>query len=225
MMSEFAVLWDLDGTIIDSAPYHDRAWQATFAAEGIPFDAADFRRTFGWRNDRILFDIAGPNLLPERVAAIALAKEERYREIVRREGIAPLPGVQEWLERLHAQGIPQAIVSSAPCENITVVVAALGAAGLFQTLISGDDVAQGKPDPASFLLAAHRLGMPPSACVVVEDAPAGVEAARRAGMACLAVTTSHPRADLAADLVVESLAGLPEDAFERLVRPQTLSRR
>ena len=215
-MPNYAVLWDLDGTIIDSAPYHERAWQTTFDAEGIPFDAADFRRTFGWRNDRILFDIVGPDLPPERVAALAQAKEEHYRALVRQEGIAPLRGVRAWLERLHAQGIPQAIVSSAPRENITVVLATLDATDLFQALISGDDVAQGKPDPASFLLAARQLGVPPTACVVVEDAPAGVEAARRAGMTCLAVTTSHAREHLAADLVVDSLADLPADTLERL---------
>jgi HAD superfamily hydrolase (TIGR01509 family) len=126
--------------------------------------------------------------------------------------------VWAWLQRLHAQDIPQAIVSSAPRDNITVVLAALGASDLFQALISGDDVAQGKPDPASFLLAARQLGMPPTACVVIEDAPAGVEAARRAGMACLAVTTSHAREHLDADLVVDALVDLPVDTLEQLVR-------
>jgi beta-phosphoglucomutase family hydrolase len=218
-MPEFAVLWDMDGTMIDSAPYHDRAWRATLAEAGVDFTAEDLRRTFGWRNDSIIAAIAGPDLPPERVAAIATAKEERYRELVRQEGMVLLPGVGEWLERLHARGIPQAIASSAPPENIVTVLAVIEIAGFFQAVLSGDDVAQGKPDPALFLLAASRLGRSPATCVVVEDAPAGVEAARRAGMVCLAVTNSHPRERLAAaTLVVDSLAGLPEDTFARLSR-------
>ena len=215
----FAVLWDMDGVLVDSASYHKQAWQATFAREGIPFDAADMQRTFGWRNDSIIADIMGSRLPPARVGAIATAKEQRFRETVRREGIATLPGVQEWLRGLHERGILQAVVSSAPRENITVVLQAAGVASLFEALISGDEVAQGKPDPETYLRAAQRLGVLPTACVVVEDAPAGVEAARRAGMACLAVTTSHPREHLAAaDRVVDSLAGLSADTFARLLR-------
>jgi beta-phosphoglucomutase len=207
----------MDGVLVDSAPHHNRAWQETLAAEGVPFDAADFRRTFGWRNDSILASVVGPDLPPARAEAIATAKERRYRELVRGQGIAPLPGVMAWLQRLHARGIPQAVASSAPMENIDAVLKAIGAAALFATVISGEEVARGKPDPALFLLAAQRMVVPAQRCIVVEDAPAGVEAARRAGMRCLAVTTSHRRDELDANLVVDSLAGLPEETFERLV--------
>lgn len=216
--SPFAVLWDMDGVLVDSAPYHYRAWKDTFAEEGLSLDEATFRRTFGQRNDAIIADVLGPDLSPERVAAIGAAKERRYRVLIAREGLTPLPGALEWLHRLHRQGIPQAVVSSAPRQNIEAVLKALGASGLFQALISGEEVERGKPDPASFLLAAQQLGMPPERCVVVEDAPAGIEAAHRAGMVCLAVATTHPHEHLAAaDRVVESLAGLPEDTFLRLV--------
>jgi len=214
-----AVLWDMDGVLVDSAPYHYRAWKDTFAEEGVLLDEATFRRTFGQRNDTIIADVLGSGLSPERVAAIGAAKERRYRALVAREGLSPLPGAMEWLHRLHRRGVPQAVVSSAPRENIEAVLGALRVSDLFQTLVSGEEVEQGKPDPTSFLLAARRLGVLPEHCVVVEDAPAGVEAARRAGMACLAVATTHPRERLAAaDWVVESLADLPEDAFERLRR-------
>lgn len=213
----FAVLWDMDGVLVDSAPYHYRAWKDTFAEEGVSFDEVAFRRTFGQRNDAIIADVLGSDLPPERVAAIGAAKERRYRALIAQEGLPPLPGALEWLHRLHRQGIPQAVVSSAPRENIEAVLEALGVLGLFQTLVSGEEVGRGKPDPASFLLAAQRLGMPPERCIVVEDAPAGVEAAHRAGMVCLAVATTHPRERLvAADMVVGSLAELPEDTFMRL---------
>ncbi len=214
----FAVLWDMDGVLVDSAPYHYRAWKDTFAEEGLALDEATFRRTFGQRNDAIIADVLGPGLPPERVAAIGAAKEQRYRALIARKGLTPLPGALDWLHRLYRRGIPQAVVSSAPRENIEAILRALGMSGLFQALVSGEEVERGKPDPASFLLAAQRLGMPPKRCVVVEDAPAGVEAAHRAGMACLAVATTHPRERLeAAEQVVDSLAGLPEDTFERLL--------
>lgn len=209
-----AVLWDMDGVLVDSAPYHFRAWRETLAVEGVELDETSFRRTFGQRNDAIVADLLGPGVSPERVRAIGAAKEERYRALVLREGIAPLPGVMTWLRRLRERGISQAVVSSAPLANITTVLAAIAAADLFQAIVCGDDVARGKPDPESFLLAARRLGVPPERCLVVEDAPAGVEAAHRAGMLCLALTTSHPREELQADLVLDSLAGLEETTFE-----------
>ena len=213
-----AVLWDMDGVLVDSAPLHSRAWQAALEAEGVPFKQEDFYHTFGWRNDSIIAYLVGPDVPAEREAAIAAAKELHFRELVRQEGIAPLPGVIEWLERLHERGVPHAVVSSAPRENIAVVLEAIAAAHLFATCVSGEEVARGKPDPESFLLAARRLDLPPAVCVVVEDAPAGVEAGRRAGMAVLAVTTSHPRESLAAaTLTVDSLAGLPEDTFAQLL--------
>ncbi len=224
----FAVLWDMDGVIVDSAPYHQQAWQQIWWEQGIPFSAADFRRTFGQRNDTIIFDVLGPEVPAERMAAIAEAKEVRYRALLVEGGIEPLPGATEWLRRLHARRICQAIVSSAPPENIRAVLQALGADGLFQVTISGEQVRRGKPDPESFLLAARQLGIPPARCVVVEDAPAGLQAAQRAGMAALMVTTSHSAQELASWVNVEarrpvqivpSLVDLPEDTFDRLIEP------
>lgn len=213
----FAVLWDMDGVIVDSGPYHFRAWQEAFDREGVAFDHEDFRRTFGQRNDAIIADVIGPDLADEWVDEIAQAKEECYRALIAEEGIEPLPGAMAWIRRLHDWGIPQAVVSSAPMENITTILEVLEAEDMFQTLVSGEQVDQGKPDPASFLLASERLDVPPSRCVVVEDAPAGVEAARRAGMPCLALTTTHPADKLSlADQVADSLANLPPDTFARL---------
>ncbi len=213
-----AVLWDVDGVIVDSAPYHLRAWQQAFAGIGVPMDRETFYRTFGQRNDAIIAQVLGPAVPKEQEEAIATAKEECYREIVVREGIQALPGALEWIHRLHDRGIPQAVASSAPPANTATILQALRLTGVFQALVSGEEVPCGKPDPAIFILAANKLGVPPRYCVVVEDAPAGIEAAKRGGMACLAVTTSHPADRLGgADLVAGSLAELPEDAFDRLI--------
>jgi len=121
------------------------------------------------------------------------------------------------LERLNAQGIPMAVASSAPIENINVILDELGLRSYFGAIVSGA-LMPGKPDPAIFLEAARRLDTPLERCDVIEDSIPGVQAAKSAGMKCLAVLTTNPSEALqAADLIVESLDLLPEDVFERLM--------
>jgi len=211
-----AALWDMDGTLLDSAEYHWLAWRDTLADENHPITYDEFVATFGQRNDTILRSYFGPDLADAEVGRIGDAKEERYRALVRERGVALLPGVRHWLERLHAEGWRQAIASSAPPANVQAIVAALDIGPFFDALVSAEDVQRGKPDPQVFLVAAERLAIPPARCVVVEDAPAGIEAAHRAGMHAIGVLTSH--AALQADIVVATLDELPEDAFDRLTR-------
>jgi beta-phosphoglucomutase len=211
-----AVLWDLDGTLVDSAEHHWAAWQEIMAREGHPVTAEAFTSSFGHRNDTILRGLLGPQLPDREVERIAGAKEALYRKLVRERGLVPLPGARLWLERLKSSGWRQAVASSAPTPNITSAMDAVGLGALFEALVSADEVGVGKPDPAVFLAAAQRVGVPPGRCVVVEDAPAGLEGARRAGMRCVGVlSTHHP--ELSADLVVPSLESLPADAFEDLL--------
>lgn len=210
-----AVLWDLDGTLVDSEEYHWQAWRETMAAEGVRITREQFLATFGLRNDSIVPQWVGPGTAPERIARIGDAKETCYRRLVRQGGLAPLPGAAEWIQRLREEGWQQAIASSAPRRNVEVVLEVLGFSGYFQAIVSAEDVPQGKPDPQVFLVAASRLGVPAAGCIVVEDAAAGIEAARRAGMPSIGL--SRAGAALAADLVVHSLAELPEDAFSRLL--------
>ncbi len=210
-----AVLWDLDGTLADSGDYHWRSWRDTLRLEGIELDYQQFLDSFGQKNDRILTTWLGSEVTAETIARIGDAKEALYREFARAEGLVALAGAVEWVHRLHAGGWKQAIASSAPRANVEVMVAAIGVADLMNAIVSAEDVTRGKPDPEVFLRAAERLGVPPDRCVVVEDAAAGVEAGRRAGMKTIGV---NARAPLAADLYVESLADLPADAFETLLR-------
>ncbi len=211
-----AVLWDLDGTLVDSEEYHWRAWRDTMAAEGVPLTFEQFRATFGWRNDAILRQWLGSDVDPLRMERIADAKEEAYRNLVRAGGLVPLPGAAEWVRRLHAEGWAQAVASSAPRLNIEVVMQAIGLADQFQATAASEDVERGKPDPQVFLVAASRLGVPPARAIVVEDAPAGVEAARRAGMRSIGARRDGMQ--LPADIAVGSLADLPPDAFDSLIR-------
>lgn len=209
-----AVLWDVDGTLIDSREYHWLSWHGALAAEDFRLTREQFERTFGRRNEEILGGYF-PHYDSAQVARVGEAKEVAYRGLVRERGIELLPGVRAWLERLRSEGWLQALASSAPRLNLDAIVSALGLEHFFSAIASAEDVTEGKPDPQVFLSAASKLGVGPSRCVVVEDAPAGTEAARRAGMRSVGVLSSH--AELEADVVVRTLEELPHDAFERLL--------
>ena len=209
-----AALWDVDGTLIDSREYHWLSWQVALDAEGFRVTPEQFAGSFGRRNDEILRGYF-PAYGPEEITRVGEAKEVAYRRLVREQGIDLLPGVRRWLDRLRAEGWRQAVASSAPRANLEVIIEALGLDGYFAAVASAEDVTEGKPDPQVFLVAAARLGVGPSACVVVEDAPAGTEAARRAGMRSVGVLSSH--GELRADLVVRTLEELPDDAFDQLL--------
>jgi HAD superfamily hydrolase (TIGR01509 family) len=210
-----SVLWDLDGTLIDSEQYHSLAWRDTMATQGVSLRHEQFLKTFGMRNDAIIPQWI-PDATPERIQEIADAKERLYRRLVRDGGLEPLPGARHGTEHLARDGWLQAIASSAPRENVDAVLAVIGLAPCFQAIVSAEDVTLGKPDPQVFLAAAALLGSTPAHSIVVEDAPAGIEAARRAGMASIGVRRNG--APLPADLAVFSLTDLPPDAFERLLK-------
>ncbi len=210
-----AVLWDMDGTLLDSAEFHWLSWRAVMAAEGREMSHEHFLSTFGRRNDAILRGLFGDDFPDAEVVRIAAAKEERYRALALAGGVEPLPGVRAWLTHLRAGGWRQAIASSAPHLNIAALAGALGIVAMFDAVVGDEDVRHGKPDPEVFLTAAARLGVVPARCVVVEDAAAGIEGARRAGMRSIAVGPGH--ADHNADLAVATLDLLPADAFDRLV--------
>lgn len=212
-----AVLWDMDGVIADTGAAHFAAWREVMAELSRPFDEADFRRIFGLVNPDAIRLLLGETVSSHEIARISERKETRFREAVQGQ-VSLLPGVETWLERLRQQGYRQAIASSAPRPNIEVLLHALNIGPYFQAIVSAEDVTKGKPDPSIFLRAAAALGVSPTRCVVVEDAVAGVEAARRAGMVCLAVATTQPAERLSnADLVVKRLTELADDAFERLL--------
>src|SRR5580765_191013 len=206
----------MDGTLLDSTEYHWLAWRAALRVEGITLSYDGFLASFGQRNDTILRGHLGPAIPVAEIERIGDAKEERYRDLVRERGIALLPGVERWLRRLHAEGWRQAIASAAPRANVDTILAIVDAGACFQAIVSAEDVQRGKPDPQVFLVAAERLGVPTARCVVVEDAPPGIEAAHRGGMRAIGVRTSHP--GLEADIAVGTLDELPDDAFEAVLR-------
>jgi beta-phosphoglucomutase len=210
-----AVLWDMDGTLVDTGEYHFIAWRDILAPLGHVYDRAAHEACFGRRNDAILRSFFGDSLGAEEGARIAGDKEGLFRDLAASAGLDLLPGVRTWLARLRDAGFRMAVASSAPMANIETLVAAGRMEGFFDALASAEHVAEGKPAPDIFLHAARLVDVPPSRCVVVEDAAAGVLAAHRAGMRAIGVGPHH--ADLGAEIAVGSLDGLAEDAFERLV--------
>lgn len=212
-----AVIWDMDGVIVDTAPYHFSAWQEAFQKRGTKYTEEDFLRNFGRRNDAIIRNILGGGISQSELDTISEEKEEDFRKKVR-QNIKPLPGAIKLMKLLIEHGFKMALASSAPIKNIKIQTEGLGISDWFQSIISSEDVTEGKPSPQSFLLSAQRLGADPKNCVVIEDAVAGVTAAKRAGMRCLAVTNTHPKRNLMeADLVVDTLETVVVSDLERLL--------
>src|SRR5207245_4157520 len=176
-MSHKAVLWDLDGTLVDSEEYHWLAWRDAMRAEGIELTYDRFLKSFGQRNDRILAGWLGADADAQRVQRIGEEKEFEYRRLAETLGLTPLPGAREWLAHLHAAGWKQAIASSAPRLNVETMLRVLQLESFLDAAVSAEDVTVGKPDPQVFLKAAEKLSLPASRCIVVEDAAAGIEGA------------------------------------------------
>jgi beta-phosphoglucomutase len=185
-------------------------------AQGRPMSHEFFDETFGFWNDTILRRHFGPRLSAAEIARLSDDKESLYRSLLLEGGAEPLPGVRTWLEDFRRQGWRQALGSMAPRDNIAVTLRALGIRDYFDAVVSGQDVRHGKPDPEVFLTAAERLGAQPARCVVLEDSLQGVQAARAAGMRCIAV--GPVSATLGADLALPSLAAAGAAVAAELLR-------
>lgn len=221
-MPAAAILWDMDGTLVDTAELHLAAWQDLGQQIGRPFTAADFRTTFGWRNPEIFDYLAPSRWTADQMQTLGDLKEAAYRSAARRQGVALLPGVHDLLTAAATAGMGQAIGSSAPRANLELILELTGSAHFFAALVGMEDTQRGKPDPQVFLLAAERLGVPARQCVVIEDAVAGVQAAKAGGMHCVAIARPghHPPERLraaGAELVVDSLAAVDLAMLKRLV--------
>ncbi|MFC1993589.1 HAD family hydrolase [Chloroflexota bacterium] len=214
-----AVIWDMDGVIADTASYHFKAWRTVFQKRGVDFTEAEFRPHFGQRNDTIIKSALGDRISRDEIKVVAAEKEGTFRKLAG-QNIKPLPGAIKLIRSLRERGFKIAISSSAPVENIRLVIHGLGIDDCFHGIVSGHEVTEGKPSPQGFLLAARKLGVEPENCVVVEDAIAGVAACKSAGSYCLAVTNTNPRESLQdADLVVDSLEAVTVDDLEKLINP------
>ena len=209
-----AVLWDMDGTLIDSMPYHWQAWQDVLRQIDRTVGHSVWNQTVGMRNSEII-PLLFPQMSPAEAAYVDRTKEARYRELIEAQGIELLPGVATWIQRFQAAGWKQAVASSAPPENVAAIAHVLHLNGTFEAMISGADVQRGKPEPDIFLAAAQHLNVKPQQCLVIEDATTGIEAAHRAGMKAIGVLSTHPH--LQADLVVKSMQDLTWEMIESVL--------
>jgi len=217
-----AVLWDVDGTLVDTAELHFQAWTILARELNKPFTRADFAATFGRRNPEIIHQIFGHRYTDAEVAELGKRKEELYRAAAR-QGVELLPGVRPLLEGLYGAGFLQAIGSSAPRVNLDLILDLTQTARYFQAIVSSEDTQRGKPDPQVFQVAAAKLGVAPGRCVVVEDAVAGVQAAREGGMKCIAVSFVGHHSNSAlnaagANLVVKTLEQVTVDQVRQLLQ-------
>jgi beta-phosphoglucomutase len=215
-MARIGIIFDIDGVLVDSYTAHLQSWQMLAREMGAAISEAQFATTFGRRSCDIIAETFGVHD-PAEVRRLDDRKEVLYREIIRR-AMPVMPGAVEAVRRLRTAGFRIAVGSSGPPENVELVCQSLGLDPFLSAKVTGGDVRLGKPDPQVFHLAAERLGIDPSTCVVIEDAPAGVEAAKRAGMRCVALTSTHPADSLSgADSVIARLADLTPELILELV--------
>ena len=215
--SKKAVIWDMDGVIVDTAQYHHKGWQIVFLKRGANYTKEDFRRNTGKRSDSIIRSILGEKIAQGEIIAITREKDENFRQLMG-QNIRPFPGVLKLITSLKEHGFKIAIASSAPMENIQLITRSLKIHNRFDAIISGWEVTKGKPDPQTFLLAAEKLGVKAEDCIVIEDAIAGVTASKRADMRCIAVTNTTSREELReADLIIDTLEEITIDDLERLL--------
>jgi HAD superfamily hydrolase (TIGR01509 family) len=214
--SKRTILCDMDGVIADSYCFHLAAWQETFAKRGIELTKEAFNELFGTRNDFIVGTIMGGELPQRDVKIIVEEKEENFRR--RAAGnIKPFPGVIRLLDDIKKGNFKLGLVSSAPSDNIDLVLSEFNLRDIFGCVVSGQEVSESKPSPQIYLSAAEKLEVIPNDCLVIEDSPLGIKAAKNAGMRCLAITNTHPQQDLKeADKIIDSLEDV--DLITLLIR-------
>lgn len=218
-MSSHGVIFDMDGVIVASGPAHAASWRIVAKKAGYEVSQADFLKHFGRPSRDIVREIWGAEISDDEVRRIDDAKELAYRQLV--TGMVPLTiGIRETLAGLREAGIRIAIGTSGPRENVELVLRESGLEPLFDAVVTGFDVRHGKPAPDCFLLAAERLGLPPKSCVVVEDAPVGIQAARAAGIRCVGLIGTHPAQALESagcDALVGKLTEITPTLVGRLI--------
>ena len=191
-MATRAFIFDMDGTIVDNMGYHTQSWIRFFEQRGMAIDADEFfRTTAGRQGKEIIRSRLGEDLDDAEVKRLNLEKEAVYRELYGPHR-KTVKGFDALIKAAKEGGIKLAVATAAPVGNIEFTLDGLDLRRHFDAIVGAADVARGKPHPDGFLLAAEKLGAAPPECIVFEDAPLGVEAARNAGMRCVVLTTTLP---------------------------------
>ncbi|MCB8963982.1 MAG: beta-phosphoglucomutase family hydrolase [Bacteroidales bacterium] len=196
LMEYRAVIFDMDGVIVDNQNYHLSSWEMFCAKYNFDCNINTFSaQYFGKSNHEILTSLSGKALTPQETYKLGEEKEEIYRQLYRDE-IKPLAGLIDLLKLLKANRIPTAIASSAPTSNVDFVVDSLKIREYFDVIVDVSMVRNAKPDPEIYLKAAERLNVEPSGCLVFEDSHSGIKAALNAGMQVIGLATTHRKEEL-----------------------------
>lgn len=215
-----AVIFDMDGVLVDSNPFHLRKWADFLRAHQVAFDPEGLpEQIFGKRNDTAFRFFFGDKLTAEDRRRLGEELEARFREVFRPHA-RPLPGLASLVEECHRAGIPMAVASSAMAKNVEFIVDVLGFRPHFRCLVTGDEVTHPKPDPEIYLKTARKLGLEPRLCLAFEDSFVGVESAKSAGMKCIAIGSTFPLEELRrqtrADLVVPGFEAVTLGTLRKL---------
>ncbi|WP_099799382.1 HAD family hydrolase [Parathermosynechococcus lividus] len=219
LSSPRALIFDMDGVICHTMPYHMKAWEVY--VERTPelrghVDLGQLRQMGGKRNAELLPELLGRSPSTEEVQRWGAGKEAVFREL-----LAPhlqlLPGLLSFLNAAKARGYRLGVGTSACAANVELVLSCEGVGAFFDTVVMEQDVRRGKPDPECYLLVAQRLGVPPQQCVVFEDAVSGVMAAVRAGMTCWGVLTTEAESALRQAGAEVCIQDFTEAALEELL--------
>jgi beta-phosphoglucomutase family hydrolase len=220
MNPKFAVIFDMDGVLIDSNPYHKEAWLQFCQRYNVELKEEDVADAiYGKTNEAALKEVFKKDFSPEEAERLGQEKEAIYRELHKKD-IEPVDGLVSFLKDLKQNDIPTAIATNAPVVNLDFVMEQLGIREYFDVFIDSSMVNNGKPDPEIYLKAAETLNMPPERCIVMEDSTTGVEAGLKAGMKVVSITTTHSPEELEQtdlvidsfnDLNIEKLAGLLDE--------------
>ncbi len=215
---EIGIIFDMDGVLADTGPFHKQSWFEVASREGFNISDELFRSTFGMQNYAIIRILGGRQLPAEEITRLSEWKERRYRELIA-DKIELMNGAKALIQDLKSNDFLLAIGSSAPRANLDAVLSRSNIREYFDVFVTGEDVNNSKPAPDTFLKAAERLKLPPGRCVVIEDSIPGIQAGKAAGMAVAAITTTRKRQDLkSADIIVDSLTELSADVFISLLK-------
>lgn len=215
MMPNFAVIFDMDGVLVDNNPYHRQAWHVFTKEHGFSLTDDELKRhVYGKINSEIIYYLFGKEVSPKEIKKYSLQKEKIYHELYGQH-IEPVPGLIPFLDLLQSNHISRAIATSSPPINVTFTLDGIGAKKYFDVIVDDTQVTKGKPDPEIYLTTAKALDVLPADCIVFEDSLSGVESARRAGMRVIGLTTTHTASELAdADLIIENFCAITIDTLQ-----------